>query len=70
MNISGKVVLKATITKTGSVGNLEWVSGNEMFRPGALAAVKQWRYKPATLNGQSVESELQIVLQFKPQTGQ
>lgn len=69
MNISGKVVLKATITRTGSVGNLEWVSGNELFRPGALAAVKQWRYKPATLNGQSIESELQIVLQFKPQTG-
>ena len=64
MNLTGKVVLKATINRAGSVGNLQWVSGNEMFRANAFAAVKQWRYRPATLNGQPVESELQIVLEF------
>jgi TonB family protein len=69
MNISSKVILKATIGKTGNVGSVEWVSGSDMFRNSAVAAVKQWRYKPATLNGQSIESELQIVLQFKPQSG-
>ncbi len=64
LQISGKVVLKATITKAGTVGNLKWVSGNDLFRDTTIAAVKQWRYKPASLNGQAVESDLEIVLQF------
>lgn len=68
LQMAGKVVLKATITKAGSVGNVEWVSGNELFRNSALAAVKQWRYKPASLNGQPVDSDLQIVLQFSRPT--
>jgi len=65
LGISGKVVMKATITKTGTVGSVRWVSGNDMFRDTTVAAVKQWRYKPASLNGQPVESDLEIVLQFK-----
>ncbi len=65
LGISGKVVMKATITKAGTVGSVRWVSGNDMFRDTTLAAVKQWRYKPASLNGQPVESDLEIVLQFK-----
>ena len=65
LGISGKVVMKATITKTGAVASVQWVSGNELFRDTTIAAVKQWRYKPASLNGQPVESDLEIVLQFK-----
>ncbi len=65
LQIFGKVVVKATITKAGTVGNVKWVSGNDLFRDTTVAAVKQWRYKPASLNGQPVESDLEIVLQFK-----
>ena len=68
--ISGKVVVKATITKSGSVGGVQWVSGNEMFRDSVLAALKQWRYQPASLNGKSIESDLEIVLQFHRPTDQ
>ncbi|HYA95630.1 MAG TPA: TonB family protein [Terriglobales bacterium] len=64
MGIAGAVVMKATITRTGTVGSLQWLSGNEIFRDTTIAAVKQWRYKPATLNGQPVESDLEIVLNF------
>jgi TonB family protein len=65
LQISSKVVLKATITKAGQVGEVKWVSGNDLFRDTAIAAVKQWRFKPASLNGEPVESDLEIVLQFK-----
>lgn len=65
LGVSGKVVMKATITKAGTVRSVRWVSGNEMFRDTTLAAVKQWRYKPASLNGQPVESDMEIILQFK-----
>ena len=64
MGIAGRVVMKATISKSGAVSSLQWVSGNEIFRDTTIAAVRQWRYKPATLNGQPVESDLEIVLQF------
>jgi len=70
LGISGKVVLKATITKAGAVRNVDWVSGNELFRNSAIAAVRQWHYKPATLNGQPVDSDLQIVLEFNRPTNQ
>jgi TonB family protein len=70
LKVSGRVVVKATITKAGIVGNVQWVGGNELFRDTTLAAVKQWRYKPATLNGQPVESDLEIVLQFSRPTTQ
>ena len=63
-HISGKVILKATITKNGTVGDVHWVGGNPVFRDSCISAIKQWSYKPANLNGQPVESDLEIVLQF------
>ena len=70
MGLSGRIVMKATITKAGTVSSVQWVSGNAMFRDTTVAAVKQWRYKPASLNGQPVESDLEIVLQFKGSANQ
>jgi len=64
LGISGKVTLKATITKTGAVSKVLWMSGNNLFRDSAIAAVKQWRYKPASFNGQSVECDVEIILLF------
>ena len=64
LKISGRIVVKATITKSGSVADVEWVSGSELFRDNAITAVKQWRFQPASLNGQPTESDLEIVLQF------
>ncbi len=66
MQASGNVVLSATITKEGKVGDVRWVKGNALFRDSSISAVKQWHYKPATLNGEAVDSDLEIVLQFKP----
>jgi len=68
LQMSGKVVVKATITKSGTVSGIQWVSGNNLFRDSAITALKQWRYKPASLNGEPVESDLEIVLQFNRPT--
>jgi protein TonB len=64
LNISGSVTVKATITNSGTVSNVLWVKGNDVFRHSAVTAVRQWRYEPAILNGQPVESEVEIVLLF------
>jgi len=49
---------------------VQWVSGSELFRDSALAALKQWRYQPANLNGKPIESDLEIVLHFHRPTNQ
>jgi protein TonB len=53
--ISGTVQLTGVIAKDGSIEQLQVVSGNPLLVPAALAAVKQWLYKPTFLNRQPVE---------------
>lgn len=62
--IQGAVVLQALIAKDGTIQNLHVVSGHPMLAPAAVEAVKQWRYKPYFLNGEPVEVETQITVNF------
>jgi periplasmic protein TonB len=63
--IHGEVVLTAIIDKDGNIENLQLVSGHPMLAPAAINAVKQWRYKPYLLNGQAVEVETTITVNFE-----
>lgn len=63
-HISGTVVLHAVIAKDGSIEQLEYVSGPPMLVKSAMDAVKQWRYKPYLLNGDPVEVETTINVDF------
>jgi len=62
--VQGEVVLSAVIDTNGQIQNLQLVSGHPMLVPSAIAAVKQWRYKPYLLNGQPVEVETTITVIF------
>ncbi len=62
--IQGQVVLQALIAKDGTIQNLHLVSGHPMLAPAAIEAVKQWKYKPYFLNGEPVEVETQITVNF------
>ncbi len=62
--VHGTVVLQAVIGKDGGVKNLKVVSGPPMLIKAATEAVKQWRYKPFTLNGEPVEADTQINVNF------
>ena len=62
--IQGSVLLQAKISKDGSIQNLRLISGHPMLAPAAIEAVKQWRYKPYILNGEPVEVETQITVNF------
>jgi protein TonB len=61
---AGAVVLQATISRTGTIENLRVESGPAMLRQAALDAVKQWRYRPYMLNGQPVEVETAVEVDF------
>ena len=62
--IQGTVLLEAVIAKNGSIENLRVLSGHPMLSPAAIEAVKQWRYRPYSLNGEPVEVETQITVNF------
>jgi protein TonB len=62
--IQGTVVLHAVIGKDGAIENLTLVSGHPMLAPAAIEAVKQWRYKPYLLNGEPVEVDTEIQVNF------
>lgn len=63
--VQGEVILQAIIGKDGSIQQLRAVSGRPVLIPAALDAVRQWRYRPYLLNGEPVEVETQIIVNFK-----
>jgi len=62
--ISGVVKLSAVIGKDGTIKELQVVSGHPLLVPAALEAVKQWVYQPTLLNGEPVEVQTQIDVNF------
>jgi TonB family protein len=62
--IQGTVILKVVINKSGDVENMQLFSGHPMLAPAAIEAVKQWRYKPYLLNGEPVEVETNVTVNF------
>jgi len=62
--IQGSVILNALISKAGNIENLRVMSGHPMLVQSALDAVKQWKYRPYILNGEPVEVETTITVNF------
>lgn len=63
-HIQGVVLLQATINKEGNVANLQLISGDPLLTPAAIEAVKQWKYRRYLLNGNPVEVNTQIQVNF------
>lgn len=63
--VTGVVLVKAIISRDGTVTELQVVSGHPILVPAAIAAVKQWRYRPYLLNGEPVEVETYITVTFQ-----
>jgi len=62
--IQGAVVLQAVIGRDGGIEKLRVVSGHPFLVQVAVKAVEQWRYKPYCLNGEAVEVETQVTVNF------
>jgi len=62
--VQGAVVLQALIDKDGRVASVHVVSGHPMLTKAAMEAVKQWRYRPFSVDGEPVEADTQIKVNF------
>ena len=62
--VEGTVVLMAVIGRDGSVQDVRVESGLPLLAQAAIDAVKQWRYRPYLLNGEPVEVDSRITINF------
>jgi len=65
VHAQGAVQIEATINKEGNVINTKVLRGDAVLARAALDAVRQWRYKPYYLDGEPVEIQTQITVNFK-----
>jgi len=65
VHAQGAVQIEATIDKEGNVISPKVLKGDPILGRAALEAVRQWRYKPYYLDGQPVEIQTQITVNFK-----
>lgn len=65
--MSGSVTVEGIVDKDGRISHLQLISGPPLFRDAAFAAVKQWVFKPARLNGRAIDQPTKIRLDFGAQ---
>lgn len=66
--IGGTVRVQATVAPDGSVERMDLAesSGNRHLDRAAMEAVRRWKFKPATRNGQPVTATVIVPLEFNP----
>jgi TonB family protein len=64
VRLEGTVVLKAIIDRKGEVSEVIALSGPPLLESAAVDAVRQWQYRPYSLNGQPVDVETTIEVVF------
>jgi protein TonB len=62
--LQGPVVLQAVIARDGSVEDLKLVRGYFILGRAAIAAVKQWRFQPYSINGHAAATQTVITINF------
>jgi TonB family protein len=63
-HIQGSVTLETLIGANGRVQQVTPVSGNPQLADAAVNAVRQWRYKPFTVDGHKVPIRTQVTVTF------
>ena len=64
MKVEGIVTLQALIARDGTIQELRVLSGPEILATAAREAVRQWHFRPYLQNGQPVETQARITVNF------
>jgi hypothetical protein len=60
------VAVRATIDGDGHVLNVEPLSGSNTLMASVIAAIREWRYDPSSLNGKPIETDVDLTITFRP----
>ena len=63
--VQGEVSVNATIGKDGVPKDLKLIKGDERLVLAAFTAIRQWRYRPATLGGVPIETQTVVTVSFE-----
>lgn len=63
--VEGEVILDVVVDRNGRLQSVTVISGPALLRKGAEDAVKQWAFKPYKVDGQPIEIESQISMNFR-----
>jgi TonB family protein len=64
MKVLGSVVLQAYVGPDGGIRDLHVISGNPILVSAAVEAARQWKFAPYMQNGQAVETQAKIQVNF------
>lgn len=64
MKVQGAVILQALISREGTIQELQVLNGPSILAAAAREAVRQWRFKPYYQNGEAVETQAKITVNF------
>jgi protein TonB len=62
--LEGSVEVALLIALDGSVEDVQIVRGNPAFDREAVAAVRQWRFRPTVMNGRTVKLLYRVQIDF------
>ena len=65
VKVQGEVTVSATIGKDGVPKDLKVIKGDQRLIGAAFTAIRQWRYRPATLGGIPVETQATVTVAFE-----
>jgi protein TonB len=63
-HITGDVLIRIIIDQQGNVSNMAVIRGDPILIESAIKAVKQWKYRPYILNGEAIEAESVVKIQY------
>jgi protein TonB len=63
-HVGGRVVVECVIDTDGRVARARIVSGKPLLNEAALAAVRQWLYRPTLLDGMPVAVQMTVTVDF------
>jgi TonB family protein len=66
MNVTGTVHVAIVVDTTGKVISAKAIDGSPVLQGSAERAVKQWRFKPSTMNGKPVTGSGTVSIIFSP----
>jgi len=61
----GKLTFLVITDTEGNVSSAKRLSGNKELEEAALTALRQWKYKPISIQGARVEVEGEVFVQFR-----
>ncbi len=64
-HVEGTVVVEAIISRAGTIESLHVISGPMMLQSAAIDAIRAARYKPYRLNGEPMDVQTTITVNFR-----